>query len=58
MQGVAMSTDAHWRPPGAPAVPSTVPSAALQRLDAAYDALFSISPTSISDEDLTRLVAP
>ena len=46
----------NWRAPGAPTPPSRVLTDALARLDAAYDALGSISPTTLTDEDLTRLV--
>ena len=51
-----MTTDEDWRAPGAPTQPSLLLSTALAQLDAAYDALLSISPTTLSDEDLTRLV--
>lgn len=51
-----MTTDEDWRAPGAPALPSPVLTAALEQLDAAYDALLTISPPTLSDEDLTRLV--
>lgn len=45
-----------WRAPGVPPLPSPVLSAAIARLDAAYDALSSVSPTTLSDDDLTRLL--
>ena len=50
-----MTTDEDWRAPGTPAAPSPVLTDAIERLEAAYDALFSIAPTTLSDEDLTRL---
>jgi len=51
-----MTTDEDWRAPGTPAPPSPVLTVAITRVEAAYDALLSISPTTLSDEDLTRLV--
>ena len=51
-----MTTDEQWRAPGVQAPPSPVLADALARLDAAYDALLSIPPGTLSDEDLTRLV--
>ncbi len=49
-------TDEDWRAPGVEAPPSPVLAAAITELDTAYDKLFSISPTSLDDEDLTRLL--
>ena len=53
---VAVTTDEDWRAPGSPIPPSPVLTAALGRIDEAYDELLSISPSTLSDEDLTRLV--
>ncbi|HXH78544.1 HNH endonuclease signature motif containing protein [Nocardioides sp.] len=51
-----MSDIEEWRAPGVPTPPSPVLSAAIAQLDTAYDALFSLSPTALSDEDLTVLL--
>ena len=51
-----MTTDEDWRAPGTTSPSSPVLTAAMQRLTAAYDDLLAISPTTLSDEDLTRLV--
>jgi hypothetical protein len=51
-----MTTDEDWRAPGEPPPPSPVLTDAIEGLEAAYDALCSISPTTLSDADLTRLV--
>ncbi|MEO5663707.1 MAG: DUF222 domain-containing protein [Nocardioides sp.] len=51
-----------WRVPGAPVArvarvaPSPVLTAVLSRLEGAYDDLLAIPATTLSDEDLTRLV--
>ena len=45
-----------WRAPGAPAAPSPVLGDALARVETAYDTLLAISPTTLSDDDLARLV--
>lgn len=39
-----------------PDAPSPVLSAAIAQLETAYDALFSLSPATLSDDDLTRLL--
>lgn len=53
---VAVTTEEDWRAPGTPIPPSPVLTVALSSIDAAYDELLSISPSTLSDEDLTRLV--
>lgn len=56
MAVVAVTTDEDWCAPGTPIPPSPVLTVALARIDAAYDELLSIAPSTLSDEDLTRLV--
>ncbi|UUZ58399.1 hypothetical protein [Nocardioides sp. B-3] len=51
-----MSIDEDWRAPGAPAVPSPILTSVLARLETAYDDVGSIPVTTLTDEDLTRLV--
>ncbi len=45
-----------WRAPGVPAPCSPLLAEAIAGLESAYDSLLAISPTSLSDDDLTRLV--
>ncbi|WP_246210063.1 HNH endonuclease signature motif containing protein [Nocardioides piscis] len=51
-----MSEAAEWRAPGVPASPSPVLAEAISRVTHALDELVAVSPTSLSDEDVVRLV--
>ena len=51
-----MSTDEDWRAPGAPVAPSPVLGEAISRVASAFDGLLAVSPSSLSDDDVARLV--
>lgn len=51
-----MSTDEDWRAPGMPGPPSRLLAEAISRVASAFDGLLAVSPSSLSDDDVARLV--